>query len=127
MEEEIRTLKKMLEAQRIEINALKSRLAAYESAEVETANSMAVLPRLPPDPELSKEDVAKFSRQMILPEFRARGQLALKVMDGHLLTVRYTCCIFFGGLECVGHSFAYVAHLVFLGDVWGGCEPKKLP
>jgi hypothetical protein len=26
--------------------------------------------------------------------------------------------IFFGGLECVGHSFAYVAHLVFLRDVW---------
>jgi hypothetical protein len=86
MEEEIRALKKMLEAQRIEIDALKSRLAAYESAEavaVETANSMAVLPL---EPELSKEDVAKFSRQMILPEFRAKGQLALKVVDGHLLT-----------------------------------------
>jgi hypothetical protein len=80
MEEEIRALKKMLEAQRIEIIALKSRLAAYESAEVETANSMAALPGLPPDPELSKEDVAKFSRQMILPEFRAKGQLALKVI-----------------------------------------------
>ncbi len=26
--------------------------------------------------------------------------------------------IFFGGLECVGHSFAYVAHFVILGDVW---------
>ncbi len=25
---------------------------------------------------------------------------------------------FVGGLECVGHSFAYVAHFVFLGDVW---------
>ncbi len=25
---------------------------------------------------------------------------------------------FFGGLECVGHSFAYVAHFVFLRDVW---------
>ncbi len=24
----------------------------------------------------------------------------------------------FGGLECVGHSFAYVAHLLFLRDVW---------
>jgi hypothetical protein len=27
-------------------------------------------------------------------------------------------CIFFGGLERVGHSFAYVAHFVFLRDVW---------
>ena len=26
--------------------------------------------------------------------------------------------IFFGGLECVGHSFAYVEPLVFLRDVW---------
>ncbi len=25
---------------------------------------------------------------------------------------------FFGGLECVGHFFAYVAHFVFLRDVW---------
>ncbi len=25
---------------------------------------------------------------------------------------------FFGGLECVDHSFAYVAHFVFLGDDW---------
>ncbi len=27
-------------------------------------------------------------------------------------------CIFFGGLERVGHSFAYVAHFLFLRDVW---------
>ncbi len=30
----------------------------------------------------------------------------------------YLFFIFFGGLECVGHSFSYVAHLVFLRDVW---------
>ena len=24
----------------------------------------------------------------------------------------------FGGLECVGYSFAFVAHFVFLRDVW---------
>jgi hypothetical protein len=24
----------------------------------------------------------------------------------------------FGGLECVGHSFAYVAHFIFLRDTW---------
>jgi hypothetical protein len=27
------------------------------------------------------------------------------------------CVSFFGGLDCVGHSIAYVAHFVFLGDV----------
>jgi hypothetical protein len=26
--------------------------------------------------------------------------------------------VFFGGLECVGHSFAYVAPYLFLRDVW---------
>jgi hypothetical protein len=32
----------------------------------------------------------------------------------HILFFGY----FFGRLECVGHSFAYVAHLWFLRDVW---------
>jgi hypothetical protein len=27
-------------------------------------------------------------------------------------------CIFFGGLECAGHFFAYAPIFVFLGDVW---------
>jgi hypothetical protein len=27
-------------------------------------------------------------------------------------------CKFFGGLECVGHFYVYVAHFVFLRDVW---------
>jgi hypothetical protein len=32
--------------------------------------------------------------------------------------VQYFLYIFFGGLECVGLSFACVAYFVFLGDVW---------
>jgi hypothetical protein len=32
---------------------------------------------------------------------------------------------FFGGLEYVGHSLAYVAHFVFLRDVW--IRPRELP
>jgi hypothetical protein len=31
---------------------------------------------------------------------------------------RFLLSNFFDGLECVGHSFAYVAHFVFLRDVW---------
>ncbi len=31
-----------------------------------------------------------------------------------LFTYSTFLCIFFGGLECVGHSFAHVAHIVFL-------------
>ncbi len=34
-------------------------------------------------------------------------------------------CIFFGGLEFVGHSFAYVAHFVFLMNVW--IQTQSLP
>ncbi len=34
------------------------------------------------------------------------------------LSKYFVFCIFFGGPECVGHSFAYVAHFVFLRDVW---------
>ncbi len=37
----------------------------------------------------------------------------------YIVSISYAFfCIFFGGLECVGHSFAYVAHLWFLRDVW---------
>ncbi len=31
---------------------------------------------------------------------------------------RYKSPLFFGGLECIGHSVAYVAHFVFLRYVW---------
>jgi hypothetical protein len=31
---------------------------------------------------------------------------------------QFFCCIFFGGLKFVGHSFASVAHFAFLRDVW---------
>ncbi len=35
-----------------------------------------------------------------------------------LLWIQIIFLYIFGGLECVGHSFAYVAHFVFLRDVW---------
>ncbi len=34
---------------------------------------------------------------------------------------------FFGRLECVGHSFAYVAHLWFLRDVWIRTKSAPIP
>ncbi len=30
----------------------------------------------------------------------------------------YFFVYFFGGLDCVSHSLAYIAHFVFLRDVW---------
>jgi hypothetical protein len=35
-----------------------------------------------------------------------------------ILNIFYFFTKFFGGLECVGQSFAHVAHFVFLRDVW---------
>ncbi len=39
----------------------------------------------------------------------------LYITPHHQKTVLF---YFFGVLECVGHSFAYVAHYVYLRDVW---------
>ncbi len=33
-------------------------------------------------------------------------------------STRFFLYIFWGGLECAGHSFAYIANFVFLKDVW---------
>jgi hypothetical protein len=33
----------------------------------------------------------------------------------------------FGVLECVGHSFAYVAHFVYLRDVWIRTQRAAVP
>ncbi len=50
-----------------------------------------------------------------------------RVKDGHPTPGKSTVLFlsnfhlfvnYFGGLECVGHSFAYVANFVILRDVW---------
>jgi hypothetical protein len=40
---------------------------------------------------------------------------------------KFIFCLFFDGLECVGHSFAYVAYFVFLRKCMSGFEPRELP
>jgi hypothetical protein len=44
--------------------------------------------------------------------------IALKVYIEFVLIYRPHPVYFLGRLECVGHSYAYVAHFVFLRDVW---------
>jgi hypothetical protein len=40
-------------------------------------------------------------------------------MDNLLTLKKYYFLVYlFGGLECDVHSFAYVAHFVFMRDVW---------
>ena len=91
MEAEILSLKQQLAAQAQEITLLKGRLAAYEMAASVRAPAVGdaetLLAALPAEPTLSKEDVAKFSRQIILPEMRVRGQLCLKVRRYQFLQV----------------------------------------
>jgi hypothetical protein len=41
------------------------------------------------------------------------------------IKIKFSFVYIFGELECVGHSFAYVAHFVFLRDVW--IRPRELP
>jgi hypothetical protein len=36
----------------------------------------------------------------------------------HLFESAVFFIYFLGGLECIGHSFAYASHFVFLRDVW---------
>jgi hypothetical protein len=49
-------------------------------------------------------------------EFHKNLQKVYKFFS-HKFSQSIFFCIFFGGLECVGHSLAYVAHFVFLRDV----------
>jgi hypothetical protein len=56
----------------------------------------------------------------------AQSSLNVKLIFKEKIVMRETikqlvfvfCIFFWGGLECVGPTFAYVAHLVFLRDAW---------
>jgi predicted nucleic acid-binding Zn-ribbon protein len=80
MEEEVQALRQQVAAQSQEIAALRARLAAFESGVSNVATEgLTGIEALPQDPVLTKADIAKFSRQIILPEMRVQGQLSLKV------------------------------------------------
>jgi hypothetical protein len=64
---------------------------------------------------------------MSSPQLTQQRQLiasSTKVFNNSYTRV-YLFCIFFGGLDCVGHSLAYVAHCVFLRDVWMRCKQAR--
>jgi hypothetical protein len=49
----------------------------------------------------------------------AKGDIHLKSATFYTkFATKYFFVYFFDGLECLGPSFAYVAHFVFLRDVW---------
>jgi len=69
----IRALEEKICTQNDEIRALKTKLAFYEANHTHPSV-------LPPTPSsaLTNEDILRYSRQMILPEFRPAGQILLK-------------------------------------------------
>ncbi len=46
-------------------------------------------------------------------EFLTKFLNFVTIISGLQVRITLFCVYFFGGLECVGHSFAYVAHFVF--------------
>ncbi len=52
------------------------------------------------------------------PPGSGSGSISQRYGSGSGSFYLFFCIFFDDGLECVGHSFAYVAHLWFLRDVW---------
>jgi hypothetical protein len=50
----------------------------------------------------------------LIPYFKFFTSLTSSRQDLDMSLILFYMYIFLGGLECVGHSFAYVAHFVFL-------------
>jgi hypothetical protein len=53
--------------------------------------------------------------------FKAKTVFISLKAENYFLLLKFFV-YFFGGLQCVGHSFAYVAHFVFLRDIWNGAQ-----
>ncbi len=60
----------------------------------------------------------------------AKGAVVVQSNKGWLQTDRLNNFLFlyiFGGLECFGHSFAYVSPIFFIFWEMSGFEPRELP
>ena len=79
LEEEILNLKRQLADKDEEINTLKTKLRAYQVEDGVSVSTGLNLPEMEREPNLTNKDIAKYSRQIILPEFRVRSQKKLKV------------------------------------------------
>ena len=79
MDQEITELRKELAEKNRRIEVLEKRLLTYETVENIKVSPGTNLSKINREPELNNNDIAKFSRQIILPEFRVRSQKKLKV------------------------------------------------
>uniref|UniRef100_A0A8C0CGK5 Rhodanese domain-containing protein n=1 Tax=Balaenoptera musculus TaxID=9771 RepID=A0A8C0CGK5_BALMU len=74
--EEVLTLQAEVAQREEEVSSLKQRLAAALLAEQESERSVPVSP-LPPKAALSRAEILRYSRQLVLPELGVQGQLRL--------------------------------------------------
>jgi hypothetical protein len=61
---------------------------------------------------------SRFSSRCVSPIMPSSPALPCSALLSGIDTFFLLFLNFFGRLECVGHSFTYVAHFVFLRDVW---------
>ncbi|XP_007446435.1 PREDICTED: adenylyltransferase and sulfurtransferase MOCS3 [Lipotes vexillifer] len=74
--EEVLTLQAEVAQREEELSSLKRRLAAALLAEQESERLVSVSP-LPPKAALSRDEILRYSRQLVLPELGVQGQLRL--------------------------------------------------
>ncbi|XP_004585959.2 adenylyltransferase and sulfurtransferase MOCS3 [Ochotona princeps] len=76
--EEVLALQAEVAQREEELNSLKRRLAAALVAEREAGSELpAAMSPLPPKASLSRDEILRYSRQLVLPELGVRGQLRL--------------------------------------------------
>lgn len=81
-----------------EISHLRHQLSAKESALVDLQKTLA-----PPSNQLTNSEIARYSRQIILPNFGVKGQLSLKAAAVLIVGV--------GGLGVFSEIFFLTPHL----------------
>jgi len=119
LKHEIAGLKRELAEKNAAIESLVVKLRAYESKDSIQVSDGVNLPSLPQNQDLTNNDIAKFSRQLILPELRVKSQKILKGSSVLIVgcgglgcpTAVYLACAGLGRLGLVDYDTVEVSNL----------------